>query len=175
MLKTLLIGLLVLLPAAASAATSLFLKIDGVPGDSVNALHAGEIDVASFAWGVGPNDARKPVTCPTTLSITKLFDGASPPLALAALTSQRFATARLTVERSAGGAVSGFDYVTITMSNVGVSRYQTAGSESDTALMESLELSFTSITVQYTPQKNDGTAGDPKSFSYDATKPCLKN
>ena len=28
-----------------------FLKLDGIPGDSTDATHKGEIDVMSFSWG----------------------------------------------------------------------------------------------------------------------------
>jgi len=174
MLKTLLIGILLLLPTVADAAIDAFLKIDGVPGESQNANHQNEIEVLSFAWGVAPNDARKPVTCPTTFTINKLFDAASPPLALAALTKQRLGDARLTVER-AGAEATEFDFLTITLGNVGVSRYQTGGSESDSALTESVELSFSTVTVEYTPQDSMGNAGTPKTLPYDVTKLCLKN
>jgi len=174
MLKILLIAILLLLPTSARACIYAFLKIDGVPGESLNDKHQNEIDVVSFAWGVGPNDARKPVTCPTTLTITKLFDAASPPLTLAALTKQRFGAARLAVQKTGTGTAP-FDFLKITLGNVGVSRYQTGGSDTDTALVESLELSFSTVTVEYTPAKPDGTPGTPTSFTYDVTKPCLKN
>ena len=173
MRKALLIGSLLLLPTMTHAATfDEFLKIDGVPGESQDATHKNEIEVLSFAWGVGPNDARKPVTCPTTLTINKRFDAASPPLSLAALTKQRFGSARLAVEKV--GTLP-FEFLTITLGNVGVSRYQTGASDTDTTLMESVELSFSTVTVEYTPQKPDGSAGTPVTFSYDVTKPCLKN
>jgi len=154
-----------------SAATDLILKLDGIEGESNIMGHEKEIDVVSFAWGVGPNDARRPVTCPTTLTINKLFDAASPPLALAALTKQRFGPAVLTVEKTGSAPL---DYVKITLENVGVSRYQTGG-DGSSPLMESVELSFSKITVDYTPQKPDGTPGNPKIFDYSLTKPCLKN
>jgi type VI secretion system secreted protein Hcp len=172
MLRALVIGILIVLPASASAATDLILKIDGVPGESKIIGHENEIDVVSFAWGVGPNDARRPATCPTELTINKLFDAASPALALAALTKQRFSEAQLVVRKGADKPV---EYVTVTMSNVGVARYQTGGAETDAALMESADLSFTAVTVTYFPVKLDGTLGDPKSFTYESTKPCLKN
>ncbi len=172
MLKILLTAILLLTPAVAHAAITAFLKIDGVPGESQSAQHGNEIEVLSFAWGVGPNDARKPVTCPTTLTISKRFDTSSPPLSLAALTKQRFDSARLAVEKSAGQAP--FEFLTITLGNVGVSRYQTGESDTET-VMESVELSFSTVTVVYTPQKPDGDPGTPVTVTYDVTKPCLKN
>ena len=33
-------------------AVDYFLKVDGIPGESVDAKHKGEIDVLAFSWGV---------------------------------------------------------------------------------------------------------------------------
>ena len=33
------------------AAFDYFLKLDGIPGESVDAKHKGEIDVLSWSWG----------------------------------------------------------------------------------------------------------------------------
>ncbi len=145
-----------------------------MPGESVIDKHKDEIDVVSFAWGVGPNDARKPVTCATELTVTKLFDAASPALALAALLKQRFTEARLLVQKKTGDIPS--DLVTITMQNVAVVRYQTGGAETDNTLVESVGLGFTELTVSYQQQGPNGDAvGPPRTFMYQSTKPCLKN
>ena len=172
MLRALLIGILLLLPARVSAATDLILKLDGIEGESNIMGHEKEIDVVSFAWGVGPNDARRPVICPTELTINKLFDAASPSLALAALVKQPIPEGRLVVRK---GGDTPVEYLKIDLRNVIVARYQTGGTESDTALMESVDLSFTDIKVTYYTQKPDGSLGDSKSFTYTSTKPCLKN
>ena len=33
-------------------AVDMFLKLDGIEGESKDAKHAGEIDIESFAWGM---------------------------------------------------------------------------------------------------------------------------
>lgn len=171
MLKALVLAITLILPTNALASFDLFLKIDGVLGESISDRHVNEIDVVSFAWGVGPNDARKPVTCPTELTINKLIDAASTPLALAALTKQRFAEARLLVRKPGD---SGRDFLIVTMRNVGVARYQTGGEKAADTIMESVELTFTEVTVSYIPTTGPGRDGTPISFTYQATKPCAK-
>lgn len=168
-LRALFVGALVMLPARLHAASTFLLAIDGVQGESTVDGHVNEIDVRSFGWSVGPNGARRPVTCPTALTISKRFDAASPALALAALTKQRFATARLLGRTTGNEPV---DFVTIALANAGVSRYQTGGAAADDALLETIELSFSDVTVTYTPHAPNGTALPPRSFTYETTKPC---
>ncbi len=122
----------------------------------------------------GRTSARKPVTCATELTVTKLLNAASPALALAALIKQRFAEARLLVREKTGDIPS--DLVTITMRNVAVVRYQTGGAETDNALKESVGLGLAEFTVSYQQQGPNGDAvGPPRTFTYQSTKPCLKN
>ena len=42
------------------AAFDYFLKLDGIPGESTDAKHKGEIDVLSWSWGESPEIAPTP-------------------------------------------------------------------------------------------------------------------
>ena len=42
------------------AAFDYFLKLDGIPGESVDAKHKGEIDVLSWSWGESQEIAATP-------------------------------------------------------------------------------------------------------------------
>ena len=53
-----------------------FLKIDGIPGETVDDKHKGEIDVVSFHWGLN-NPARGPAR-PEDFTVVKAIDVASP-------------------------------------------------------------------------------------------------
>src|SRR5881227_2642940 len=39
------------------AAVDMFLKIDEIPGESVDSIHKGEIEISSFSWGMSNSGA----------------------------------------------------------------------------------------------------------------------
>ena len=91
------------------AAVDLFLKIDGIQGESKDAKHANEIDVDAFSWGEtnvvsnagGGRGAGK--VAMQDFHFTKRLDTASPMLFLACASGKHFPKAVLTA-RKAGQA-----------------------------------------------------------------------
>jgi type VI protein secretion system component Hcp len=73
--------------APQAAATDYFLKLDGVRGESTNKDHKEWIEVLSYSWGASnarPTQAGARGQVPTgpgTLTITRVYDKASPVLA----------------------------------------------------------------------------------------------
>ena len=73
------------------AAPELFLKLDGIPGESARDRHANKIDVLSFSWGVSaPTDGRPSFQ---DFSFTKRVDRASPQLLIRAAGGQAIPSA----------------------------------------------------------------------------------
>ena len=70
------------LAAAALAASpgaladDVFLKLEGIDGESQDAKHAKEIDVLSWSWGFSRNPAS--TACSQEFHFTKLVDRATP-------------------------------------------------------------------------------------------------
>lgn len=143
--------------SAAAAADPIYVKIDGIPGESKSSKHANEIEISSFQWGVA-----RPVDSSTGLStgkvkfnpftITKTIDRASPLFFQAAAQGTKLPTVTLTLNR--GGATQ-LDYLTITLTDVLVTSYQ-LGSGGDNPA-ESVSFSFGKIEMSYQPQKSDGS------------------
>ena len=88
---------------------AVFLKLDGIEGESTDARHAKEIDVAAWSLGVtnsgsthsgGGGGAGRATF--TDLAVTKLLDKASPALMLAVATGRHLRSGRLTVTSGAG-------------------------------------------------------------------------
>lgn len=85
---------------------NMFLKIDGINGESYAKGHKGEIDVLSFSWGVGaPQSANGGGNGGGTgratlqdLVIVKHMDTTSPPLAQACISGQHVQFVALTIE-----------------------------------------------------------------------------
>ena len=163
LLATIAASLGLTIAGTCSAATvDWFLKLDKIQGESTDARHKGEIDVLAWSWGVaqaassgnGANRAGK--ACISDLAFTKLIDKATPQLIGNAATGLRIANAVL-IGRKAGR--DQVEFLKIELTNVLVSSFQ-SGASTSAVPTESISLSFTSMTVEYREQKEDGSLGN---------------
>jgi len=163
-------------PPAPAGSVDYFLKVDGIPGESQDAQHLGEIVVDSFLWGVNADQTgcartrQRPAL--SDLSVTKNLDKASPKLAGAATTGQHIPTAVLTARRSGGGKGSG-EFLEIRLQDVTVSSYAIS-STGGSYPQDTFDLNFAQIQFTYTPQNADGSAGTAVVFCTNVRtdKPC---
>lgn len=149
-------------------AVDMFLKIDDVKGESVDAAsggkHKGEIDVLAWSWGmsqsgsthVGTGGGSGKVNV-NDISITKYLDRSSPNLIQFCCNGRHFKEAILTV-RKAGGKAGPVEYLTIKMNDIIVSSISSGGSGGEDRLTENVTLNFAKFEVNYTTQKPDGSA-----------------
>lgn len=154
------------LSASSALAADMFLRLDGIKGESLDSKHKDEINVLSWSWGVssGTGKTKKglvPPACIQDLEVTKNIDRATPEIILHGVSGGLIPTARLTV-RSGGDAP--IEYLILNMTNVTVVSYSTNG-DSDTRLAENMVLHFDSMTGEYRPQNPNGTAGTPVPFA----------
>ncbi len=147
----------------------MFLKVQGVTGESRDADHKGEIEVMSWSWGLQASGSAGAGTLPTgrgamsELEIVKRVDQSSPALMLFLRTHKPIKQARLTV-RKAGETP--LEYLTIDLSNARVTSLKIESADAE--LVERVRLGFTSVTVTYTPQDAKGGGGAANVFSADA-------
>jgi type VI secretion system secreted protein Hcp len=154
------------------AAFDYFLRVDGVPGESADAKHKGEIEVLSWSWGetneTGPRGpgggAGAGRVDMSDLTVVARVSKASPHLLLACASGKHFKSAVLTGRKAGKGQA---DYLTFSLSDVLVSSYQTGGSASDEPPMDSVALSFGRIQVEYKEQKADGSLGETVKVGWD--------
>ena len=154
-------------------AVDYFLKIDGVPGESMDSKHKGEIELLSWSWGatqtgtaaVGGGGGAGRVDF-RDFKFLKYLDKASPKLMLGCATGQHLKSALLYC-RKAGGEQQ--EYLKITFSDVMVSSYQPSGTatEAQPLPMEEIAFNFGKIEMEYREQKQDGTLGGAVSANYD--------
>jgi type VI secretion system secreted protein Hcp len=152
-----------------------FLKIDGIPGESQDIKHKGEIEVGAWSWGetaAGPTapgsggGAGKVTIQPFTF--TSRISKASPLLMMACASGKHIKNAVLTARRVGKTQA---EFLTIALEEVLVSSHQTAGGgEEGSAPLESTSLNFSRIRVEYRETKPDGTLGTPVVFVWDAGK-----
>lgn len=158
-------------PGATNAVTAsdYFLKIEGIPGEATDKAHAGQIELQSFSWGAtssgtataGGAGAGKVNF--SDFSFSKFQDKASPLLLQFLASGKRIPEATLYGVSSGKGRV---DYMTITMSGVLISSFQSAGS-SGGAQMDSVSINFAKIQYEYRPQGADGTFGPAVRSGWD--------
>ena len=142
------------------AAFDYFLKLDGIPGESVDAKHKGEIDVLSWSWGMqgrpslGGGAASGKATI-NDLKIVKRLDSASTALMLALRTNEPIQKAVLTQRKAGKGQL---EYLKITIeqgrvTSLSVDAGETAGGPQ---VVEKVSFTFNKIEVEYVPQGKDG-------------------
>jgi type VI secretion system secreted protein Hcp len=142
------------------AAFDYFLRLDGIPGESVDDKHKGEIDVLSWSWGETQATAPAPgggggtgKVAMTDLQVNTRMSRASPQLLLACASGKHIKGAVLTGRKAGKGQQ---EYLTFSLSDVLVSGYQTGASEAEVPL-DSISLNFSKIEVSYKQQKADGS------------------
>ncbi len=145
--------------STAMAAVDMFLKIDGVTGESTDDKHKNEMDVLAWSWGQSTGTARTargtvPAACIQDLNVTKYIDSASPELIRNSLVGEVAPTAVLVVRK---GGTRPVDFLTLTMRNLTVVAYQTGGSGGEDRLTENVVLHFESMQGTYLKQNSDGS------------------
>jgi type VI secretion system secreted protein Hcp len=143
----------------------IFLKLDGIAGESTDDQHKGEIDVESFAF------SAKRTTGKVTLSplrVLKVFDASSPKLMQDAASGHHIKSGVLTFRRS--GDPDGVEFLTYKLSDVVVSSYEQGGANPDKRTLGSLEdeVGLSPAKVQVTEKTVDasGKAGPVVTASF---------
>ena len=146
------------------AAVDMFLKIDGIKGESQDKTHKEEIELLSFSWGVsnagsgafgmGSGSGKASVS---DINVMKHVDKSTPSLWKYCFQGKTVGDADITV-RKAGGD-SPVEYLKYKLTEVFVSSVQDSGSDGGGIASESLSLNFAKVEITYTVQNADGTAG----------------
>jgi type VI secretion system secreted protein Hcp len=154
-------------------AVDMFLKIDGILGESRDDKHKDEIDIESFSWGetnsalgAGGTGAGTGKVSMQDFHFAAVFCKASPVLFVSCASGKHFPTATLSVRKAGGDQRQ--DFLKWTLSDVMISSYQTGGSEgSEVGPTEAFSLNFAKIEVSYKPQNADGQLGSEITAGWD--------
>jgi type VI secretion system secreted protein Hcp len=152
-------------------AVDYFLKIDGVDAESTDDKHKGEIELESFSWGetntvggpVGGGGGSGKVQVQDLL-VTMHVSKASPKLMLACATGKHHKEAVLTARRA---GKSQQEFLVFKLKNVLVTSYQTGGSAQSDVVLDQASIGFSTIQMDYRPQKADGSLGPPVKAGWD--------
>lgn len=156
-------------------AQDIFIKINGIDGESQDAAHTNEIDVLHWEWkvsqestmhtGSGGGAGKAQVS---DLLFEHFVDRASPNLFKYCVTGKHIPEAKLTV-RKAGG--SPLEYLKITMTDVVVTLILPSGNATDEVkVRERVGLSFAKVKTEYVVQNQQGGSGGAVTAGYDIQK-----
>ena len=143
-------------------AVDIFLKLDGVTGESRDSKHAKEIDILSWSWGAeqsgkaglqGGAGAGKVNVHDITLQ--KFIDKSSPTLMLFCCNGKHISKGTLTMRKAGENPL---EYLKIDLEEILISSYSTGGTNSNDLQIEHISLNFAKFNKTYTPQSKDGSA-----------------
>ena len=162
---------------AGGPSVDMFLKVDGIQGDSTDDRHEREIDLESFAFALGRGrdgtgasfGAAAAKARLMTLRVDKVYDASSPKLFRAAATGQHIKSAVLTFRKPGDRDV----FLTYALSDVQVTSYDQGGKDGDARDLGSLEeeVGFTAARIHVTEQTVDATGKKSPAVNADWTLP----
>jgi len=167
MKRSLLVGLLapVVLAGSINAASDMFLKLDGIKGESSDSVHPETIEIESFSWGTSnTNTAAGGGQGKASFSdihfVTKLSK-ASPRLLSACAGGTNILSATLYARNPAS---TNQEYYQITLENIQISSLKQTGqsaasTNSTDRPTEQVSFAFSKITMSYTGDDGTVTTG----------------
>jgi type VI secretion system secreted protein Hcp len=153
-------------------AQDIFLKINGIDGESMDSAHKNEIEILNWNWqitqqstmhtGSGGGAGKAQVA---DLEFEHFVDRASPNLMKFCLTGKHIPEAKLVVRKAGGNPL---EYLKITMTDVVVTKVAPNGSSLDEVrVREKVALSFAKVKSEYTVQNQQGGSGGAVTAGYD--------
>lgn len=146
-------------------AVDIFIKIDGIKGESQDKSHAAEIDVLAWSWGgsqsgsghTGGGSGAGKVNI-QDLSFTKYVDASSTTLFQHMCKGTHIKDASLVVRKAGDKPL---EYMKFKFYDILVSSLSTGGSGGEDRLTENVTLNFTKFDYDYLTQdaKGGGSAG----------------
>jgi len=155
-------------------AVDMFLKIDGIKGESTDSTHKEEIEVLSWGWGLAqayvPSGAGhgSGKADAADFTITKRTDKSTPILVKHCASGEHVKSMLLTLRKAGKQQL---EYTKISFSDVMIAGV-TLDSHGDYP-SESVAFRFGKIKLEYWPQKADGSLGGVVPYEWDiaANKP----
>jgi type VI secretion system secreted protein Hcp len=140
--------------AVPAQPTASFVKIDGVPGVSTDARHPGESDIQTFhikatntAGAAGGGGGAGKVAF-SEAEFTKSYDKSAPQQLQKVANGAHIKTVSFSFRR---GGNAGDGFLVYKLDDVVVTSYEQGGDTGVSPLLEHVGLTFSKITVSYTP------------------------
>ena len=162
--------------STAHAAEDLFLKLEGIQGESTDSAHRNEIVLLSYSQsftnpvasgGSGGAAGSVQPNC-GAITVTKLVDRSSAALIGGVLSGKLISTGVITFRKAGAQPL---EYYKVTLTDVLIHAIsQTDVSPTDpTTILEQISMSAVRFKFEYTPQKADGSPGRIVAFGWDCS------
>jgi type VI secretion system secreted protein Hcp len=152
-------------------AVDMFLKLDGIKGESADHKHKDEIHIESFSWGMNQTGAHGTgggggagKVSVHDISITKYVDKSSPDLMLSCCSGKHLKDGLITVRKAGDKPL---EYLKIKLEDILISSVQSAGHGGGDLLTENVTLNFAKFYVDYTEQIATGGEGAKPKMAWD--------
>ncbi len=149
----------------------MFLKLDGVDGESLDEKHTAEIEINSWGWGVdNPASFKVGQGGQSTqanfsaIHVNKICDKASVTLFKNCTTGKHIGSGKITCRKLDGD--SKVDYLVIDLTDIMVANVSWSGSGSEQILHETVSLVFAEFKSTYQLQQDTGSAGGSTEFGF---------
>ncbi|MEO1491303.1 MAG: type VI secretion system tube protein Hcp [Pseudomonadota bacterium] len=152
----------------------MFLKLEGIAGESEDNDHTGENDVLAWSWNVSQNGtmhvgggggAGKANFGDVTIS--KFVDKGSVSLLQACAKGTHIPKGRIIVRKAGDKPL---EFVQFDMEEILISMVSPSCNGSSDRMTETLSLNFRQWKMTYTPQTKDGTGGGAVEFGFNIAK-----
>jgi type VI secretion system secreted protein Hcp len=149
----------------------IFLKLDGIKGESQDDKHKDEIHIESFSWGLaqqgtnlmGGGGGAGKVTV-HDISLQKVVDKSTPLLMLDCANGKHIPSGLITVRKAGEKPL---EYLKIKLTDILISGVQESGHGGGDQFSEGVTLNFAKFEVEYTPQKADGSGDSVVKMGWD--------
>jgi type VI secretion system secreted protein Hcp len=148
----------------------MFLKLDGIIGESRDKTHKDEINVLAFSWGAsnfvsgGGSGGGTGKVDFQDISFTTYTNAASTAVLLQLAQGRHIKSGILTL-RKAGETP--LEFIKIELSDCVISSYSSGGSSGEDIPTENFSLNFQKVEFTYTEQDPTGKAGEVHSMNWD--------
>lgn len=153
----------------------MFLKLEGIEGESLDSVHGGEIEIKSWGWSTdnkvkwdmnqGGQSTKVTVN---DIVLKKICDKASVTLYQNCVTGKHIKSGTITCRKNDGDQK--VEYLVVKLTDIMVANVTWTGEGEAQALEESVNLSFADFRLDYKVQNDTGNAAGFKSFQFNVQK-----
>ena len=149
----------------------MFLKLDGVDGESLDHAHTNEIEILSWSW-----NTENPVRWDLNqggqstkvkihhIDIKKACDKASVTLYQNLVTGKHIKSAKITCRKNDGE--NKFEYLIVDLTDLMIAKVEWTGTGENQSLDETVHISFAEFKLTYLVQADSGNPNGVKNFGF---------
>ena len=153
----------------------MFLKLDGIDGESLDSTHGNEIEIQAWDWETlntvrwdinqGGQSTKVAVG---EITIHKMCDKASVTLYQCCVTGKHIKSATITCRKNDGDQK--VEYLIMKLTDLMITKVRFDGDGGEQSLKEQVGLAFAKFRMDYKVQNDTGSAGGAKSYEFDIQK-----